>query len=281
MPYLAKGEGVMSINRRKFLKLAGASALIGLTGASAVEELLKTSAEAAVMPGPDALKAKRWAMVVDVNKIKTKEDYEKIIHACHSIHNVPDIINEEDKMVDKKHEIKWIWEEEYENTFPGVSDEFIPESLKEKPFLALCNHCEKPPCVRVCPTQATFKRPDGIVMMDFHRCIGCRFCMAACPYGSRSFNWRDPRPFIKKENKDFPTRTKGVVEKCNFCSERLARGLKPACVEASNGALVFGDLEDPDSDVRKVLGAQYTLRRKPELGTHPSVYYVIGGNEHA
>ena len=113
MPYPSKGERVMSINRRKFLKIAGASALIGLTGTITVEELLKTKAEASsVAPGPDALTAKRWAMVIDVNKIKTKEDYEKIIHACHSIHNVPDIGN-------KKDEVKWIWEEEYENTFPG------------------------------------------------------------------------------------------------------------------------------------------------------------------
>ena len=81
-------------------------------------------------------------------------------------------------------------------------------------------------------------------MMDFHRCIGCRYCMAGCPYGSRSFNWKDPRPFIKKINLEFPTRTKGVVEKCNFCEERLVQGLLPACVEAcKEKALVFGDLK--------------------------------------
>ncbi|MBI5740491.1 MAG: 4Fe-4S dicluster domain-containing protein [Nitrospirae bacterium] len=265
----------MSINRREFLKIAGASTLFGLTGTAAVEEILKTSADASVLKGADALSAKRWAMTIDVNKIRSKEEYEKIIHACHSIHNVPDIGNQKD-------EVKWIWEEEYENSFPGVSDEFVPAHIMHKPFLLLCNHCAKPPCVRVCPTKATFKRPDGIVAMDYHRCIGCRFCMAACPFGARSFNWRDPRPFIKEENKEFPTRMKGVVEKCTFCSERLARGQKPACVEASGGALVFGDLEDPNSEVRHVLSTHYTLRRKPELGTGPSVYYVIGGGtEHA
>ena len=106
--------------------------------------------------------------------------------------------------------------------------------------------------------------------------------MAACPYGARSFNFRDPRPFIKKElNLEFPTRTKGVVEKCTFCYERIAKGVMPACVEASNGALVFGDLDNSDSEVRKVLDANFTIRRKPELGTHPSVYYVIGGKENA
>ncbi|RJQ52239.1 MAG: 4Fe-4S dicluster domain-containing protein [Nitrospiraceae bacterium] len=265
----------MSINRREFLKIAGASTLFGLTGTAAVEEILRTNADAAVLKGPNALNAKRWAMTIDVNKIRSEEEYRKITHACHSIHNVPDIGN-------KKDEIKWIWEEEYENSFPGLSDEFVPDHIKHKPFLLLCNHCAKPPCVRVCPTKATFKRPDGIVAMDYHRCIGCRFCMAACPFGARSFNWRDPRPFIKEENKEFPTRMKGVVEKCTFCSERLARGQKPACVEASNGALTFGDLEDPNSEVRHVLSTHYALRRKPDLGTGPSVYYVIGGGtEHA
>ena len=139
----------------------------------------------------------------------------------------------------------------------------------------LCNHCDNPPCVRVCPTKATWKREDGIVMMDYHRCIGCRFCMAGCPYGSRSLNWRDPRPFIKKITKEFPTRERGVVEKCNFCSERLAKGLIPACVEAcKEKVLVFGDLEDPNSEVRGLLKSHYTIRRKPQLGTRPQIYYI-------
>jgi Fe-S-cluster-containing dehydrogenase component len=99
--------------------------------------------------------------------------------------------------------------------------------------------------------------------------------MAACPYGSRSFNFRDPRPFIKETNLAFPTRTKGVVEKCNFCAERLAVGQPPACVEASEGAMVFGDLEDPHSDIREVLREHYTIRRKVSLGTGPAVYYII------
>jgi molybdopterin-containing oxidoreductase family iron-sulfur binding subunit len=112
-------------------------------------------------------------------------------------------------------------------------------------------------------------------MMDFHRCIGCRFCMVACPYGSRSFNFRDPRPFIEDINKEFPTRMKGVVEKCNFCAERLAVGKMPACVEASNGAIIFGDLKDPHSEVRKVLHNNFTIRRKQNLGTEPCVYYIV------
>lgn len=113
--------------------------------------------------------------------------------------------------------------------------------------------------------------------MDFHRCIGCRFCMAACPYGARSFNWQDPRPFIKAYNKDFPTRMRGVVEKCNFCGERLALGQEPACVEAckGTGAMVFGDLNDPESEISKVLDKEYTIQRKPSAGTVPSVFYIV------
>jgi Fe-S-cluster-containing dehydrogenase component len=113
-------------------------------------------------------------------------------------------------------------------------------------------------------------------MMDYHRCIGCRFCIAACPYGARSFNFRDPRPFIRKLNPDFPTRSKGVVEKCSFCQERLEVGLLPACVEACKArVLIFGDLDDPDSEVYKVLMERNHIRRKPALGTYPSVFYLV------
>jgi len=141
--------------------------------------------------------------------------------------------------------------------------------------LLLCNHCDNPPCVRVCPTQATWRRDDGIVMMDYHRCIGCRYCMAACPYGSRSFNWRDPVPYVKEINLDYPTRTKGVVEKCDFCEERLALGLQPACVEAcKTGALTFGEIK-PGTDIQRVLSQGYSLTRKTQLGTRPQVYYMV------
>jgi molybdopterin-containing oxidoreductase family iron-sulfur binding subunit len=129
----------------------------------------------------------------------------------------------------------------------------------------------------VCPTQATFRREsDGIVMMDFHRCIGCRYCMAGCPYGARSFNWQEAKPHIKEVNNNFPVRTKGVVEKCNLCAERIAKDLKPACVEACKaGAITFGDLNDADSEVRKLLSENDTIRRKPHLHTLPNVYYIM------
>ncbi|MEK6693085.1 MAG: sulfate reduction electron transfer complex DsrMKJOP subunit DsrO [Nitrospirota bacterium] len=258
------------MDRREFLKLTAITAIATAGGISALEILRDKELEAHEAHTPDTkpLTAKRWAMVVNIRKFKTEDDYKKVMDACRRAHNVPDFGNPKD-------EIKWIWTDTFEHSFPGQEHKYMPEDLKHMPFLLLCNHCDNPPCVRVCPTKATFKRKDGIVMMDMHRCIGCRFCMAACPFGARSFNWRDPRPFVKEINPEFPTRTKGVVEKCNFCEERLAVGRMPACVEASKGGLIFGDLEDPNSDVRKVLGSHYTIRRKSELGTGPGVYYIV------
>ncbi len=176
-----------------------------------------------------------------------------------------------------KNEVKWIWSDDFETAFHSQEFHFIREDLKGKPTLLLCNHCDNPPCTRVCPTQATWKRDsDGIVMMDWHRCIGCRYCVVACPYGSRSFNWKDPRPAIEDITIDYPTRMRGVVEKCTFCEERLSRGLQPACVEVcKNDEIVFGDLNDPNSKVRQLLTERMAIRRKAGLGTQPEVYYII------
>ncbi len=263
----------MESSRRRFLKLAGISAL-GLGTAPALNAAAKSGGggggpQVHIKKGSQALTAKQWAMVIDVRKFESAEAVEPIIEACHKIHNVPHLEN-------KRHEIKWIWEEEYKHAFPSQAHAFTGEHIKHAPFLVLCNHCENPACVRVCPTKATFKREsDGIVLMDFHRCIGCRFCMAACPYGSRSFNFRDPRPFIAETNPAFPTRMQGVVEKCNFCAERLAVGKMPACAETSDGAIVCGDLYDPDSEVRALLSEHFSIRRKQNLGTEPCVYYIV------
>ncbi|MEW6367506.1 MAG: sulfate reduction electron transfer complex DsrMKJOP subunit DsrO [Acidobacteriota bacterium] len=258
----------MSIDRRRFLKIAGLTGVAGLAIKRGSDVLLSEE-----LPGastqPAQLTARRWAMVIDPKKCLEKPGCTDCIKACHYYHNVPSMANPKD-------EIKWIWEEPFEHAFLDQENEFAPESLKERPILVFCNHCDKPPCVRVCPTKATWKREDGIVMMDWHRCIGCRYCMVACPYGSRSFNWRDPRPFVKEVYLDFPTRTRGVVEKCNFCEERLAKGLLPACVDAcKQKALVFGDLEEEHSEVRELLRARFSIRRKPILGTSPQLYYLV------
>jgi molybdopterin-containing oxidoreductase family iron-sulfur binding subunit len=267
----------MKMDRRDFLRVAGI-ACAGL-GLSALDIFSRGEIEASTGVSSLPNTGTRLAIVIDVRKFKTPEDYQRIINACHSIHNVPTLIPEKDN---PRHEIKWIWTDTFDHTFPDQKNEYHPASLKKRLFPLLCNHCDNPPCVRVCPTKATFKRKqDGIVMQDPHRCIGCRFCMAACPYGSRSFNWINPRPYIKERNTEYPTRTKGVVEKCTLCVERLAQGMEPACVESSNGAMVFGNLHDPESEVRHILSTHFTLRRKPSLGTMPNVFYVIGGGENA
>lgn len=263
----------MDFSRRDFLKKAGVCAALGLGGNALIELVRPGQLDAAELsPNPQAFKGKHWGMAVDLTKFESEADVKPLVEACHKIHNVPHISSKQD--------IKWIWGTGYEKAFTFKENDFLKDKFKDVPVVVICNHCEDPPCVRVCPTQATFKREsDGIVMMDFHRCIGCRYCMAACPYGSRSFNFGDPRAYFKDgkaPNPDFPTRTKGVVEKCNFCAERLAVGKIPACVEAAKeGALIFGDLADPRSQIRKALRTRYSVRRKTYLGTRPSVYYLV------
>jgi len=245
--------------RRDFLKIAGTS-LLGLgAGLPAAASGLHRAE-----PDPDA--GPRWAMVIDTRKC-SDEDFAACTEACHKAHNVPDV-------PDEALEVKWIWEEEFPNAFPAQVHPWTADELVDSHVLVLCNHCERPPCVRVCPTQATYKAENGIVTMDMHRCIGCRYCVAACPYGSRSFNWSDPREHLDEVNPDYPTRTKGVVEKCNFCAERLAKGQQPACVEVSD-ALYFGDLNDPESEVSQLLRTNNTIRRKPALGTDPHIFYIV------
>ena len=277
----------MERNRRAFLKIAGITAA-GITVAPVLTRFTASAEDTAqkggapsgkTMHSSEALTAKHWGMVIDTRQFTSAADLEPIIEACHKVHNVPTFETDLETpffSADRnRHEIKWIWEEEFKHVFPDNQNNYLAGRLEHLPFLTLCNHCVNPPCVRACPTKATFQREDGIVMMDFHRCIGCRFCMAACPYGSRSFNFRDPREGLKETNVAFPTRMKGVVEKCNFCAERLAKGQLPACVEASNGAILFGDLGDPASEVRQALEENFSIRRKPSLGTEPSVYYIV------
>jgi Fe-S-cluster-containing dehydrogenase component len=257
----------MKISRKRFLQIAGGCALAGAGGKLACA-LADISDNAGASSGR-ALKKSRWAMVIDIGRCLQKEGCAECMDACHRVHSVPQIGEE-------AHCIKWIWKTSYSRAFPSEENHYQMPKLKNASVLVFCNHCDNPPCVRVCPTKATWKREDGIVMMDWHRCIGCRYCMAACPYGSRSFNWIDPRPYMPNLNPDFPTRTKGVVEKCTFCEDLTGKGELPACVKACpENAMIFGDLNDADSSVRELLRTRYTMRRKPELGTNPMIYYIV------
>ncbi len=254
----------MGDDRRSFLRRAGWG-LACLAGAGSATEL----AGAFLRTEEETGGGKRLGMVVDLVACAREEGCTKCVEACNAVHNVP-------SLRDPGHAVKWIWKERFPDAFPDQEAENVLETVTEKPAVVLCNHCDNPPCARVCPTEATWKRPDGIVMMDWHRCIGCRYCMAACPYGSRSFNWVDPRPGLARPSPDYPTRTKGVVEKCTFCDERVDAGEPPACVAACPArAMAFGDLSDPKSEVRRLLRSRFALRRKAALGTRPSVYYLV------
>ncbi len=261
-------------SRRDFLKES--AAVLGLGAALPMVTSACSSLEA--QGHGETASGTQLGMVIDMEKFRDPAVREACSEACRKHHNIPRIEDPEER-------IHWIWEEEFQHVFPDQVHEHTPEAVKTEPVMVLCNHCTNPPCVRVCPTQATWKREsDGIVMMDEHRCIGCRYCMAACPYGSRSFNWRDPRPFVETDAdgnflSEFPTRTRGVVEKCTFCAERLRDGLEPACVEAANrlveGAMTFVDITDPNSEISHVLQSQVTLNRRVSLGTGPNVFYLV------
>ena len=275
-------------SRRKFLQIAGGTVAAGV----AAPVLVRASS------GHEAPSGKQWAMVIDARKC---DGCTKCIDACHVAHNVPWFQDAQGKLYKDKEraipwphrenqEIKWIWKEPYEGVFPDQQHGFTIKKFHGHPFAIMCNHCANPSCVRVCPPQATWKRKsDGIVMMDMHRCIGCRYCIVACPYGSRSFNFFAPwpRPHTAETgtppNDKFPTRKKGAVEKCNFCAELLAEAQRegkesytPACVAVCpNNSLVFGDVSDPNSAVRKLLDENHTIVRKPALGTGPQIYYIV------
>lgn len=144
-----------------------------------------------------------------------------------------------------------------------------------------CFHCDNPPCVEVCPVQATWKEKDGIVVIDYDWCIGCRYCMAACPYDGRRFNWSTPQIAEQEVNKDQHylgnrLRKKGVMEKCTFCIQRSREGKNPACVEACpTGSRIFGNLLDPKSEIRWVLANKKVFRLKEDLGTEPKFWYFM------
>jgi Fe-S-cluster-containing dehydrogenase component len=161
---------------------------------------------------------------------------------------------------------------------------YNPASVPEKGHFYMpvqCQQCEKPPCVKVCPVQATWKENDGIVVVDYNWCIGCRYCMAACPYGARHFNWAKPKLPAKEMNPNTHylgnrPRPTGVVEKCTFCIQRTREqpGRYPACVEACPvGARKFGNLLDPESEMRYLIENKRVFIFKEDLNTQPKFYY--------
>ncbi|MFN3323492.1 MAG: 4Fe-4S dicluster domain-containing protein [Bryobacteraceae bacterium] len=187
---------------------------------------------------------------------------------------------------DRQSDMAYIRIHEHKNgsfDFSHAQDDFMHQVPAAGHFYlgTQCFQCQNPPCVGVCPVKATWMEPDGIVVVDYNWCIGCRYCMAACPYDARRFNWSEP---VVPEQELNPNqhylgnrmRRKGVVEKCTFCVQRSRQGKNPACVEACpTGARVFGNLLDPDSEIRWILKHKKVFRLKEDLGTEPKFWYYM------
>lgn len=240
------------INRRTVLKMGTAAAVGTLIGPG----VTLYGAWAGTGPDSAASSKNRWGLVVDVNRCTA--DCDECTKACRVENNVPLF---DDERIDS-HWIRKI------TATPKI------EGAKSITMPMLCNHCEHPPCQHVCPVAATFTRKDGIVLIDKHICIGCRYCMIACPYKARTFVFKKTTEWT---NKAVPKRSKGVVEKCNFCVHLIDQGKLPACVEACNKqgekAMIFGNLNNPDSELSKYLRKHAPKRLRADLGLEPKVYY--------
>ncbi|MFH0942489.1 MAG: 4Fe-4S dicluster domain-containing protein [Chloroflexota bacterium] len=224
----------------------------------------------------------RWGMVIDLGKCTGCQSCSV---ACKSENNVPYGSPEEHRrrLTPFWHKVIAVSRGEY----PTLSIDLIPMP---------CMHCDDAPCVTVCPARATYHRDDGIVIQNFRRCIGCKYCIVACPYGVRSFNYKEPeakeydRPDLPPDRADrgiwpYPHRVHGVVEKCTFCFHRIDQAIRegkkvgeevvPACAEACPArAIAFGDLGDPDSQVSHLIAAGQWFRLNEGMGTSPKVYYL-------
>jgi len=224
----------------------------------------------------------RWGMVIDLDKCTACQ---ACTVACKEENNVPFA---EKEQAERQHTMFWMQVLAHvEGEYPNVKARFIPRP---------CMHCDEPPCVQVCPVEATYKREDGLVVQNNERCIGCKYCMVACPYGVRTINarrFRPPEIMTQYTNPDVPRRRLGVVEKCSFCIHRLEKAKEKAKVEGrdvrdgdymtacaqtcTGGAIKFGDLDDPKSEVYKFSRDKRAFRLLEELGTEPRVYYLKEG----
>lgn len=250
-----------TVKRRDFLKLLGlgAGTALGLELLSKAKKGLARSSAS----NPQG-EGRIWAMVIDQEKCI---GCGYCINACRASNDVSPSIT---------------WTKLYE--IDTIGDKTIYLSVP-------CMHCEHAPCVSVCPVGASYYRDDGIVMMDYDLCIGCRYCQTACPYQARSFNWEaftGDNPAVPEWGEpDVERRPRGVVEKCTFCYQRIDRGLAaglvpgvnpgatPACVNSCpQGARIFGDINDPESPVSVALANNHSFRLREDIGTGPRVYYL-------
>lgn len=233
--------------RREFLK-AGAV----VAGAGVASGVLVFGAAHSRPPEQAASAKQRWGMLIDTNQCG--DGCNDCVTACNTENGLDGKTGPQDSQWIRKLNIK----------------DLRSGRVHELPML--CQHCEHPPCVDVCPTGASMQRADGIVLVDRHTCIGCRYCMMACPYKARSFV-HEP---LTEQNPEVP-RGKGCVESCTFCVQRVDREEQPACVEACNAkgrqAMLFGDLMDPESALSKALKSQASTEVRADLGLNTGVRY--------
>lgn len=225
----------------------------------------------------------RWGMAIDLDKCT---GCQACVVACKQENNVPFSTQEE---AEYGREISWI------KVMAVAEGEYPDTKLRFMPML--CQHCDNPPCTKVCPTGATYKNPEGLVAQIYPRCIGCRYCANACPYQVKYFNWFRPEwPEEMKAslNPDVSIRPKGVIEKCTFCHHRLQKAREqaavekrevksegeyvPACVQSCPAeAMVFGDLDEPKTEVARLAKSTRAFRALDDLGTEPKVIYLKEG----
>jgi molybdopterin-containing oxidoreductase family iron-sulfur binding subunit len=237
--------------RRAFLRgLAGTTATVLAAGVT----LRTFGAEAAGRaPGAPASSAVRWGLLIDASKCA--DGCDKCVSACREENGWGGSGRPET-------DAQWIRTLTVKNPRNGATFS-LP---------MMCQHCANPPCVDVCPTGASFRRADGIVLVDKHICIGCRYCMMACPYKARSFVHE-----AVTDQKPHAPRGKGTVESCTLCVHRIDKGGVPACVETcdaqAGGAMLFGDLNDPESEIAKRVATYRTTKIRADLGADPGVLY--------
>ena len=228
--------------RRQFLKTSAGAAAIAIAPGMMLYQTVRADTTA-------ASSKVRWGMLVDT--AQCKEGCNDCVSACNKENGLSGKTGTTDSQWIRKIEIKDI------SNGHAIS---LP---------MMCQHCEHPPCVDVCPTQASFKRADGIVLVDRHLCIGCRYCMMACPYKARSF----VHETLTDQNPDVP-RGKGTVEACSLCVHRIDKGQIPACAEAcQNKAILFGDLNDANSEIYKKVRSVATVQIRADLQLNTGVRY--------
>ncbi len=239
----------MSLSRRNFLNLTALAAAAAATGPG----LRLIELAGARAPEEPATSRQRWGLLIDADQCA--EGCDACVQACFVENGVWGHGRPET-------DAQWIRKVTIKDKQTGVT----------QAFPVMCQHCEYPPCVDVCPTGASFRRADGIVLVDKHICIGCRYCMMACPYKARSFIHEDTH-----DQKPYAPRGKGTVESCTLCVHRVDTDRIPACAEAckkqGNEAILFGDLNDPESEIRRRLAARASTQLRPDLNLNTGVRY--------